>query len=167
MKKKIYQLVFKKKKGFTVLEFMAVFVIISILATLIMANFINSKKRATESSIITNMRTLQIMLETYRVDWESYPEELSTLGIEATDKKYNKSVTNPITNQKGLIDPSNTWAIDFQVPNGTNADALKGKVGYQYVERTKYYLFSYDDKGFFIERKKQPYTVTNGEVIKQ
>jgi len=166
MNKKIYRLKFRNEKGFTLLEFMTAFVIVSILATIIMANFIYSKRRATETSIITNMRTLQIMLETYRVDWEAYPEQLTTLGLEATEKKYNKSVSNPATKQKGFVDPSNIWSIDFQMPSGTNAETLRGRVAYQYIDRTKYYLFGYDEKGFFIERKKKPYTVTNGEVVK-
>ena len=157
-----------KSNGLTVMELMVAVVIIGILVTIAISNFVNtSKQRALESSLTTNLRTLQIMLETYRVDWEAYPETLSKLAVESTEKKYNKRVANPYSGQSGPVGAANIWAIDFMDPSDSDFSALKsayaGRVGYQYINSTKYYLVGYDGKSDLLKRKGNTYIVTNGE----
>lgn len=166
--------------GMTLIEAMTVIVIISVLVSIGVANYLqSSKKRALEASLQTNMRTLQIMLETYKVDWSSYPEHLSQLADEATNKKYNKSIANPYTGKTGPINSENIWAIDYFDPTNSSFDSQKtlyrGKVGFQPLRPsddpslnstdntvTKYYLLGYDDKSELIEKNGKPYIVTSG-----
>lgn len=157
----------KYSKGMTALELMTVVVIIGVLVSIVGVNFIKSSiKRANEASVKSNMRTLQIMLENYKVDWKEYPIDLNSLSIESNEKKYNKVIANPFTKLKGPIDSNNIWAIDFIDPtSGTflaNPKLYEGKVGYQYVSTSKFYLVGYGDGGFPIEKSGTIYLVTNG-----
>jgi competence protein ComGC len=149
---------YQKNKGFTVLEGLTVVLIITILVLIVMPNFINNKERATESQILGNIRTLRIMLETYKVDNKIYPENLQTLGIEASNKGYNKILKNPYTNANGSVE-SGKWAINYVEPPAP----APGFVGYQpFDENNSYYLFGYDRNGQFIKREGKVYTITNG-----
>jgi prepilin-type N-terminal cleavage/methylation domain-containing protein len=158
----------KHNGGMTLIELMTAVVIIGILVGIGVSNYVvSSKKRALEASLMTNIRTLQIMLETYKVDWQVYPVNLSELSLESTNKKYNKSVTNPYTQQSGPIGSSNIWAIDFKEPIDpdfiSNRTLYKGRVGYLYDNTNKKYnLFGYDDKSDLLIRNNQIYTITNG-----
>lgn len=156
----------KLKKGLTAIELMVALVIIGVLVSIFVSNFVmSSKKRAMEATLVSNVRTLQIMLETYRIDWQFYPENLSELGVVATQKNYNKSASNPYTKQSGPVGSTNIWAIDFVDPTspGFNADFTRGRVAYQKVSTTKYYLLAYDASGMPLQRKGTTYIVTNGE----
>lgn len=155
------------------MEVMVAVVIIGVLVAIGITNFvISSKKRALEASLTTNMRTLQVMLETYRVDWQAYPQNLSELGQAATAKNYNKSVSNPYTRKTGLIgSSSNGWATecyDLQNPPADPAvkQSYQGKVCYVPVgppfPPIKYYLMGYDDTSMPIQRNNKIYLITNG-----
>lgn len=164
--KSIYKIK-KNSKGMTALELMTVVVIIGVLVSIVGVNFIKtSTKRANEASVQSNMRTLQIMLETYKVDWQAYPIDLNMLSVESNEKKYNKVIANPFTKLKGPIDSNNVWAIDFIDPtSGTflaNPKLYEGKIGYQYISPSKFYLVGYGDGGFPIEKSGTIYLVTNG-----
>lgn len=163
---KIYKLK-KHSNGMTAMELMTVVVILGVLVTVVGLNFIKtSKKRSLEASVQTNMRTLQIMLENYKVDWQVYPPDLNTLSIEADQKKYNKVISNPFTNVKAPLDSTNIWAVDFVDPTSpsfiSNHKLYEGKVGYQFINLSKYYLVGYGEDGFPIEKSGKTYLVTNG-----
>lgn len=167
----------KLNNGMTVIELMTAVVIIGILVAIGVANyFTSSKKRALEASLISNMRTLQIMLETYKVDWQVYPKNITELSLEATNKNYNKSVTNPYTSQTGTVGSSNIWAIDAIDPTDSNFPSLKdnykGRVGYTLAKDNlgqfntgKYYLMGYDGNSELVIRNNKTYLVTNGDLI--
>lgn len=147
----------QRNKGFTVLEALTAAIIISVLVMIVMPNFIRSKDHAYEASMETNARTLRVMLETYKVDHNLYPEDLRTLGREASTKRYNKEVANPITGVNGVVE-SGKWAIDYVGTSGPS-----GTVAYQpLAANSKYYLFIYDTKGNLLRRKGQVFTMTNG-----
>jgi type II secretion system protein G len=162
----------KLKNGFTLMEVMVVVVIIGVLVAIALSNFIaSSKKRALEASLTSNMRTLQVMLETYRVDWQAYPQNVSELGAAATAKNYNKSIVNPYTKRSGPVGSSSAWATDcYDLQNPPADPAVKqtyaGTVCYVAVgppfPPLKFYLMGYDDTSTPIERNNKIYLVTNG-----
>jgi general secretion pathway protein G len=65
--------IFKKQKGFTLVELLIVVAIISILATLLTANFIGVRQRSRDAHRKSDLRQLQSGLELYRSDQGSYP----------------------------------------------------------------------------------------------
>ena len=156
----------KRKNGFTAIEIMTVIVLLGIIVSVTLLNFISSSKRkGYDSSLMENMRLVQTMLETYKIDWKSYPDNVSQLGNAATKKKYNKPLVNPFTRVSGTIESGNT-VVDFVDPtSGTflaNPTVYEGKVGYQLIDISKYYLIGYGEKGIPIEKNGKAYLVTNG-----
>ena len=164
--------------GMTLIEAMTVMVIIGILVAIGAANYLNSaKKRALEASLQSNMKTLQVMLETYKVDWSEYPRYLSELDNAANDKKYNRSLANPYTSKSGPVG-SNIWAIKLLYTTDASFASQKslytGRVGYQPIAANggdpydinnnigKYYLLGYDGDSELILRNNTYYTVTSG-----
>ncbi len=66
--------------GFTLIELLIVVAIIGILAAIAVPNFINAQVRAKVARGQSDMRSLQLALETYRLDNNMYPPTPSTAG---------------------------------------------------------------------------------------
>lgn len=69
----------KSGRGFTLIELLIVIAIISILATLLMVNFVGIRQRARDGQRKSDLRQIQSALELYRSDLGSYPSS-STLA---------------------------------------------------------------------------------------
>jgi len=62
--------------GFTLIELLVVITIIGILAAIALPNYIKAKDKAKEAEVKANLHTIQIALERYMVDHNSYPDYL-------------------------------------------------------------------------------------------
>ncbi len=74
---------YKKKTnvyGFTLIELLVVIAIISILASLLMANFVGVRQRGRDAQRKSDMRQIQSALELYRADNGAYPTSLASCG---------------------------------------------------------------------------------------
>jgi prepilin-type N-terminal cleavage/methylation domain-containing protein len=60
-------------RGFTLIELLIVVAIIAILALIAVPNFLEAQTRAKVSRTQTDMRSVVVALEAYRVDWNGYP----------------------------------------------------------------------------------------------
>lgn len=112
-----------KSDGFTLVELIVIVLIIFLLIAITLPNFISSKNRSIISSIKSNMRTLQVTVETFGVDYTRYPASYKELKDDATLKNYWKDYKNPITGKldEGLdlthtMSPGNT---DNKFPGGS------------------------------------------------
>lgn len=147
----------RHNRGLTIFEALTVAIIISLLVAIAVPNFIKSKDKGFEASIQSNARTLRIMLETYKVDQGIYPEDLRTLGREATEKKYNKNIANPLVSEPGLVE-TGKWAIDYVGTTGPS-----GMIAYQAINgNNKFYIFAYNSGGKLLKYKGQVFTMSNG-----
>lgn len=144
-----------RQYGFTIFEILTVAVIISVLVAIVLPNFIRNKEKAYEASLESNFRTLRIMLETYKVDYSVYPEDLRTLGRAASLKGYNKAVPNPITTKQGLVE-NGVWAVMY-----TGTTGPPGMVAYQPVA-DKYYILGYNSEGNLHQKSGKVYQMSNG-----
>ena len=68
------------KRGFTLIELLVVIVIISVLATLLMVNFVGVRARGRDTTRKSDLRQLQVALELYRSDVGTYPPSLAACG---------------------------------------------------------------------------------------
>ena len=63
----------RKHTAFTLIELLIVVAIIAILAAIAVPNFLEAQTRSKVSRVKSDLRTLSITLESYRVDHDSYP----------------------------------------------------------------------------------------------
>ncbi len=75
-------------RGFTLIELLIVVAIISVLSAIAVPNFLEAQVRAKVSRVRSDMRTLSVGVEQYRVDWNSYPEQFSRLISVTTPVAY-------------------------------------------------------------------------------
>lgn len=69
-------IIIRKSGGFTLVELLISIAIISVLTSLIMANFIGIRQRARDAQRKSDVRQIQSALELYRADQGSYPASL-------------------------------------------------------------------------------------------
>jgi prepilin-type N-terminal cleavage/methylation domain-containing protein len=68
--------------GFTLLELIIVIEIIGFLATIVMSNFIKSRKAAQVAVVVQNTKNIQIALASYFAMTGSYPPSLNTIWLQ-------------------------------------------------------------------------------------
>jgi len=73
--------------GFTLIELLVVIIIIGILAAIAIPVFLNQRKKATEASMKSDLRTVANEMETYYTDFNLYPASLATLLVAAPTLK--------------------------------------------------------------------------------
>ncbi len=69
----------KTRKGFTMVELMAVLIILGLLATLLLKNFMGSTDKARIITTKTNLRGLQSAVNQFKMDTGRFPTEDETL----------------------------------------------------------------------------------------
>jgi type IV pilus assembly protein PilA len=99
----------EKDQGFTLIELLVVIIIIGILAAIAIPVFLNQRKKATESSVKSDLRTVANEMETYYTDAGSYP----AAGFAAT------ATPSIGTGNVVKISSGNEIAMALTTPTGT------------------------------------------------
>ena len=112
---------FSLSRGFTLIELLVVIVIIGILASLLMVNFIGIRARARDAQRKSDLRQIQSALELYRSDSGSYPATAS-FPVCGNPLRYTVSGNTTTYMQKIPCDPTNTASLIYRYysPAGNN-----------------------------------------------
>jgi prepilin-type N-terminal cleavage/methylation domain-containing protein len=112
----------EKDQGFTLIELLVVMIIIGILAAIAIPVFLNQRKRAVDSSIKSDLRTIANQMETVYTDRQRYTDTWSqagttvTVGADTVQASAGNSFTYVL-----LSDATHALAVD-----ATNAAAASG-----------------------------------------
>ena len=109
----------EKDQGFTLIELLVVIIIIGILAAIAIPVFLNQRKKATEASMKSDLRTVANEMETYFTDSQTYPAitqtgQLVTVGA------------NAITVSPGNTIATSTTAVGAFCLTATNTNVVAG-----------------------------------------
>ena len=74
-------MVMTSNKGFTIIEILIVLVIVGVLATVTIPNYIGLTEPARRETIVSNMRTLLMKIEVYRAENNGFPGYNAPEGI--------------------------------------------------------------------------------------
>ena len=90
------------KHGFTLIELLIVVAIIAILAAIAIPNFLAAQVRAKVSRVKADLRTVATAVESYYIDYNSYPESVPVpIVVSGTrDSAYSylpNTITTPIS----------------------------------------------------------------------
>ena len=122
----------RSASGFTIIELMVVLALISILATIGMAQYRNGVVHAREAVLKTDLFDLRDAIDQYYADKGQYPGTLDSL---VTDGYIRKVPVDPFTNAAGTWqtvpsepDPNNPTAAPgiYDVKSGSDQTAIDG-----------------------------------------
>jgi type II secretion system protein G len=83
------------KRGFTLIELLIVVAIIAILAAIAVPNFLEAQIRAKVSRARSDLRTMQVGMEIYRVDHNVYPPNHIEIGNPANSEPFDYLIIFP------------------------------------------------------------------------
>lgn len=109
------RLYYSNENGFTLTELLVVVAIISILASIALPNFLTAQSKAKVTRCHADMRTIEVALETYHVDCNTYPPWTQNLVVGHDDRHPNQiryyRLTTPVAYMTEIPrDPFATYA---------------------------------------------------------
>lgn len=116
----------EKDQGFTLIELLVVIIIIGILAAIAIPVFLNQRQKAVDTGIKSDLRTVANEMESYYVDNQEYPADVTSsggtiaIGTESIDlSNENTTVAVDVTDDSYVITgvnatngTGNTWTYD-------------------------------------------------------
>lgn len=116
-----------KKNGFTLIELLIVIVIIGVLSSLLLANFLGVRQRGRDSQRKSDSKQIQTALELYRADIRSYPTTGSfpscgNAFISGSSTYMQKVPCDPLGGSYTYTSNGTTYSIVACLENTNDAD---------------------------------------------
>ena len=118
----LYRHLYRKEKGFTLVELMIVIIILAILTGIAVPSYLVLRNRARTAAAKAELMNIATALGIFEADWEGYPDgdidamaaELQGTGAENTDTVYMSPVPT-----------ADDWAMPYvYTPSGTASPKL-------------------------------------------
>jgi prepilin-type N-terminal cleavage/methylation domain-containing protein len=106
------------KKGFTLIELLIVVAIIAILAAIAVPNFLEAQIRAKVSRVRSDQRSLQVAIETYYVDNNTYPLFIQQSTGDFRNRLQGPDGSNAASVGVAGLAPSSARSFPTTVSNG-------------------------------------------------
>jgi type II secretion system protein G len=74
----------RDEAGFTLIELLVVMIIIGVLASISVPVFLNQRKKAVDTQLKSDLRSVAVSVETYFTDNSAYPASISQSGVSLT-----------------------------------------------------------------------------------
>lgn len=129
---RIHKSMNEKDKGFTLIELLVVIIIIGILAAIAIPVFMNQRKKAVDSSVKSDLRTVANEMETYYTDAQVYAA-VATTGTKASLTGVTPAVSIQLSPNNIVTGKTIT---DGYCLTGTNDKGDKSKTGLYYNSTT-------------------------------
>ncbi|MFC6005830.1 type II secretion system protein [Angustibacter luteus] len=114
----------EKDSGFTLIELLVVMIIIGILAAIAIPVFLNQRKKAVDTSMKSDLRTVANEMETYYTDNQNYPAAnasgTDTVNVGTTAVKLTKGNTVDITVVVGAGVVDGSYCLKASNAKGTS-----------------------------------------------
>lgn len=107
----------KKQRGFTLIEVLIVIVLLVVLASIGLATYTNSVRRAREATLKEDLFRMRDAMDQYYADKNKWPSSLQDL---VTDGYLRTIPKDPFT------DSAETWQVDNAEPDANNPTAEPG-----------------------------------------
>lgn len=125
-------------KAFTLIELLIVVAIIGILAAIAVPNFLNAQVRASVARVDSDLRTLGMAMEAYRVDRNNYPPDWVATGGGVQEKGFIRAMYMLTTPVAYLTN------VSLQDPFYHGADQQVNLTSGSYQKSTyRYYCYKY------------------------
>ena len=99
----------RKDKGFTLIELLIVVAIIGIIAAIAIPNLLNAIDRGKQKRTMADMRSIGTAIESYAVDNNFYPKNLSSVGAAGISAHVSPIYMKTVPTTDGW---QNNWDID-------------------------------------------------------
>jgi type IV pilus assembly protein PilA len=110
----------EKDQGFTLIELLVVMIIIGILAAIAIPVFLNQRKRAVDSSIKSDLRSIANQMETYYTDNQAY--------VAVTQASAGAVV--PVGTENVKVSGTNIFTVDLLDSAGAVTTTVANATGY-------------------------------------
>ena len=102
----------KKRKGFTMIELMAVLIILGLLATLLARNFMGQIEKSRSTTTKVNLKELQTLVNQFNMDTSRFPTEDE--GLMVLIEQPSDVIEYPEAGYLQTTElPKDAWGVDF------------------------------------------------------